>query len=558
MMIRGLRGTVLSIRAHYTNPIQRQRAVGLFYLLSISSLVWLLSMLFVVVPRVISRGGLDGSTAAALFFPPVSFLLNIYLVLSGRLNLAAMLLIVNLIPFSAFSIVNYGVDSVALLTLNVPIVVAGLLLSRRWILLVVAVVGISIFLLMMAEFGSLTLLSHSDFMIALFAFIMIAAFFLAFSGNVDRVVAHNLREIDQFQKIVGFPRKVNRDSEQRVLSGALAFIRNDLGYNFAQVFLIGEQGVIDRRLRAGMGARGEGNISAVTISDASALADAARTRQPVLVSSNDNPLRRGHFLPSTEFGAAIPVIVNDQVVGVFDVQHTSSEPFTDASIDALANLASAAAAVWSETQAMNALRDHLAEQEIAVANMREQLREFKQQEREVVGSAWESYLEGRGQEVVGFDMNIAAKAATPADDFPPVLRQAIANGALNVEMATDGHQVITVPIMLRGETLGAMAFTIPADRFLSEREIDIAISVADRLALALDNKRLYEQSQSQASREQKAGEIASLLIGATDVDTVLSLAADSFNEALGAVRTHIQLQPDILLARDTPTNSREA
>jgi hypothetical protein len=36
------------------------------------------------------------------------------------------------------------------------------------------------------------------------------------------------------------------------------------------------------------------------------------------------------------------------------------------------------------------------------------------------------------------------------------------------------------------------------------------------------------------------------LIGATDLDQVLALAAESFNEALGAVRTRIHLHTEAL------------
>jgi GAF domain-containing protein len=75
--------------------------------------------------------------------------------------------------------------------------------------------------------------------------------------------------------------------------------------------------------------------------------------------------------------------------------------------------------------------------------------------------------------------------------------------------------------------------------------------VAERLALALENTRLFEQTQAQAQRERKANEIASVLIGATDVRLVLNLAAENFKDALGAVNTHIYIQPDLLAETQT-------
>jgi GAF domain-containing protein len=75
----------------------------------------------------------------------------------------------------------------------------------------------------------------------------------------------------------------------------------------------------------------------------------------------------------------------------------------------------------------------------------------------------------------------------------------------------------------------------------------VATTVAERLALALENTRLFEQSQSQALRERKASEVATALIGATDVRVVLNMAAEQFKDALGAVNTRIYIQPETLM-----------
>ena len=89
---------------------------------------------------------------------------------------------------------------------------------------------------------------------------------------------------------------------------------------------------------------------------------------------------------------------------------------------------------------------------------------------------------------------------------------------------------------------------MPSNRPITRRQIEIMRNVIQRLALALDNKRLFEQSQSQAQRESKANEIASLLLSSTDMDTVLRLAATNFNDALGAIQTHIELFSEVALS----------
>ncbi|PJF27440.1 MAG: hypothetical protein CUN53_04035, partial [Phototrophicales bacterium] len=80
--------------------------------------------------------------------------------------------------------------------------------------------------------------------------------------------------------------------------------------------------------------------------------------------------------------------------------------------------------------------------------------------------------------------------------------------------------------------------------------------ITSRLGVALENNRLFEQSQALAQRERRASEIGSLLISATDIESVLNLAARSFNEALGAISTRVIVEnpdPDAAHANRTGT-----
>jgi GAF domain-containing protein len=121
------------------------------------------------------------------------------------------------------------------------------------------------------------------------------------------------------------------------------------------------------------------------------------------------------------------------------------------------------------------------------------------------------------------------------------MRSALKTGEVQVEVADDA-QIINVPITFRDQTLGAMSFTVAKDQEISERQLEMARIVSNRLALALENTRLFEQSQAQVQRERKASELGNLLLGSTDVAAMLEMAAESFNEALGAVQTRIYVE----------------
>ncbi|MFN8375883.1 MAG: GAF domain-containing protein, partial [Anaerolineae bacterium] len=159
-----------------------------------------------------------------------------------------------------------------------------------------------------------------------------------------------------------------------------------------------------------------------------------------------------------------------------------------------------------------------------------------------VSTVWDRYLQRRGQESFGFDVNPEIELPMPANDLPDVMRPALQLGELHVTRES-AEQIISVPIKIGDQTLGAMSFALPQDRPLSQRQIDLAQSVADRLALALDNTRLLEQTQAQALRERKANEAGNQLISANNVNTLLDMAAETFNEALGAIFTRIYVQP---------------
>jgi GAF domain-containing protein len=185
------------------------------------------------------------------------------------------------------------------------------------------------------------------------------------------------------------------------------------------------------------------------------------------------------------------------------------------------------------------------DQQALVRVLEGQLEHYVRRERQTLHQVWGNYVAGRGQTALGYDIEADGVKPVPASDLPPSMMTVLRTGTLQVEMQGD-TQLIHVPIRIRDQNLGAMSFTIPSGQTLNDRQIDVARVVAERLALALENTRLFEQSQALAERERTASRLGGTLIGTSDVMSVLDLAAERFNEALGAVRTQIYLQPQTL------------
>jgi GAF domain-containing protein len=97
-----------------------------------------------------------------------------------------------------------------------------------------------------------------------------------------------------------------------------------------------------------------------------------------------------------------------------------------------------------------------------------------------------------------------------------------------------------VPISLRGQTLGVVDWEVPAQDF-SYDKVQLARELVNRLAVSLDNARLFQESQRAISRERLVNEIASKLTGQTDIDEILQTAVREVGQALRAPQVAINL-----------------
>jgi len=194
------------------------------------------------------------------------------------------------------------------------------------------------------------------------------------------------------------------------------------------------------------------------------------------------------------------------------------------------------------------LQSVLQERRSVTERLEAQVIDLQTQLDQSLGGDWLNYVQGRGAEAFGFDLG-QNLSLTRATDLPEYLKPAMARGEPVVEVGTS-EQVVNIPIKRRDDVLGAMSFALPLDRQITDRQLEIASAVTDRLAVALENARLVEQSQSQAARQRTASEVSNLLLGQQEVDALLETAAESFSNALGAIYTRIYIEPDALLTRD--------
>lgn len=553
-----LRRLLFSVRYPYDNPIDRQRARGLLLLNWVVFLATLGSLANFIANNFANvNDSFSLASAVITLITPIVCILTLYWLQTGRIGNGSWVFVL-IQTLSIGIVVSEGFYGGTVLLLAIPLAAAASFLGRRGLLLVALLQ--TMFILIGTVVQSRVPVEaviipserwQADLFLTLLSMVMATFFLYTFNGLTQRLARESQQQLAVIRQIAVFTNNLTVKDEEAVYSELIRFVRAQLQYPFAQVFQMGSEGKLNRRLRTSLGVQTVSEQPTdVSVADSNAISQAALTRTAVIISQSDAALRWTHFLPSTTHGIALPIMYQSTLLGVLDVQIEQPEPFTPDQVVALKNLVDSIASFAMHTQLVESLRQNIRQQEEVTTTLRGRLQELRQGLSSTVGGAsWDSYLQQRGQDLFGFDLEgkdmDSQRLLTAASDLPDTLRAVLQSGALQVSTQGD-IKIINVPIMLRDEVMGAMSFSIPKDRILTERQIETAQIVANRLALALENKRLFEQTQSQAVRERRANEATNLLISATNVEAVMNVAASSFNEALGAINTRIHLQPSAM------------
>ena len=119
----------------------------------------------------------------------------------------------------------------------------------------------------------------------------------------------------------------------------------------------------------------------------------------------------------------------------------------------------------------------------------------------------------------------------------PPLREYWGAGTGNGNQTETGQ--IVVPIELRGELIGKLVVQSPSTKALSPDQIDIIKAVAERVALAAENARLFEETTRRAERERLVSDITGKIRSGTDPQLMIQTAMDELRKALGASRVEV-------------------
>lgn len=541
--------SLFRVRYNYVNPVEYQRAAGLLFLTWVFAAIYLLIYLGLALPDVLA--GVQPEPAAFILFFGIPLLLFIIIraIQSGEIRFASRIYVAITLVICAATIINQRtITSTSMLSLVVPFIAAGMLLDRRaFVTTMLMVLGLVVLgasgqsqLTSVQQFIPARQLSN-DLIYVLVTLIVSGAMLFLFSSRTDSLVERILTRSKQLETAASFStRVVQRSDEADLLQHAANDIHDRFDSYFVQIFVLDERKNLVRAARTGLGTIVSAQ-SDLMIDGPTAVSEAARMRSIVFITRNDDKLRRLHFLPATRSGLAIPVHHSEQLYGVIDLQKTEDDTLDSGMLVALGLVGQQLGAMLHQSRLVQDLRQSMQEQRSMLSRLQSQVAGV-QRRTQLDSGTWDAYFKGRARDVLGFDLHAGDMLPFPANDIPSQLTPAVQSGELSVSVLGE-EQVISIPISVRGQLIGAMSFSLPKDRPITERQRELVQTVSNRLSQALENVRLYEQSQIQAAREHKATEVSSVLVTATDVMTLLNTAAERFNEALGAVHTRIELQP---------------
>jgi GAF domain-containing protein len=260
------------------------------------------------------------------------------------------------------------------------------------------------------------------------------------------------------------------------------------------------------------------------------------------------------YLPLTRSETALPLKVRGQVIGVLDVQSAEAATLTEEDVTVLATLADQVATAIENARSFERLAALAEENQRLLANSERAVEELSALTRRLTTEAWEKYLTGQHGELVVED--VSPQLTTTDNEsarFDPLLESARPSTASNPQT------VFSLPILLRGEQIGTIDLE-PAESNQSWEAENTAIikSVAERVGLALDNARLFEEARIRADELTVLNELSQNLNARLDVDQVLAQVHIGLSRLIDTTNFYIGLYDPVAHTVSFPVNITES
>ena len=433
-------------------------------------------------------------------------------------------------------------------------IVAAALLSLRWVYwLVMGLIVLRLALhvdsvLGISSGGSI----NSENLSLLLGIAIIGMIPLLFGALISRfisVLGSTAREAQRSADLLEATARIGQDISQildqkDILKSAADLLRDNFGYYYVQIFLVED----DRRgaqLIAATGTEGQKRLAEayrVTMSSTD-IGRVIRTGEAVL-AADITDMQRAGAMANTRSRLLLPITDGTIVLGVLDVHSTRARAFTTIEVRALEVLTNQIANAVRNARLFEAQSLSVDENRALLETAEENLREIQRLNRQLTRQIWEDFLK-RSEMQDGF--GLAGNQVLPSVEWSESMLEASKRRRPVTEIR-DGAQIISVPVELRGEILGAIEVEVP-EGSSAEDMADILQTIAQRFAINLDNARLFEETQISTAQDQRIAELVSQYQSANSIDELLQVTVSSLRDLMGSEGASIRLG---VLGEDVP------
>ncbi len=392
------------------------------------------------------------------------------------------------------------------------------------------------------------------------------------------ILAQRAREL-QIVAQVSMATTAELDPE-KLLQSVVDLTKESFGLYHAHVYLV-DRNTNDLFLVAGAGKVGRVMVAKgwrIPLgAEKSLVARAARSREGIIVNDvrADPGFLPNELLPNTRSELAVPMVVGENVLGVLDIQSAEANYFTEETLNIQTTLASQIAVAlqnarqYEQTQrrtenlaVLNEMGRALAASldVTSVVEMAYQYSALLMDTSNFFIALYDSQKEELEFPII-YNNSMRAnlhprKLAHGMTDFVIRTREPLLIGenlpehlevlGLKTMFIGDDKPALSwlgVPIIYGTEVLGAIVVqstTTPGA--YTELERDLLVSVASQIAIAIENARIFSQTQLQAGYEAMVNAISQKIQSTTTVDSALQVAIRELGRALGSKRASVQLR----------------
>lgn len=294
-----------------------------------------------------------------------------------------------------------------------------------------------------------------------------------------------------------------------LLQTSVERLRQEFGLYYVGLFLVDEAGRY-AVLKAGTGEAGKRMVEEgyrLEVGGHSMIGWCIANRQPrIALDVGAEPVRfENPLLPDTRSELAIPLIAGENVIGALTIQSDREAAFSPEDITTFEIVADQLAIAIQNARLFEQLRETLQQMEAA------QARYIRQE--------WSTYL-SRRPGTIGYLYDLETVSPLPqplplpvADGFPD--RPRIVD--------RDGHSLLLAPITIGRQPVGLLGMEEAGPRTWTEDELALITEVREQLALALENRRLFEQTQQALAETEMLYQASAELNAAQSYDDILDV-----------------------------------